>query len=357
MLLLVAGCALVLRTSAQDWTFMVYGDSRGSSSNNPVNTAILTELAQVTTNLHPAFVLVPGDLVNKGSLWAFQQWTNIMSPVYQAGIGVYPVLGNHDRADVTSYKNIFGPSLPDNGPAAEIDRTYALFYSNAVVLALDQYVASHRVNQAWINSVLATNACPHIFALGHEPAFKVNHTGCLDDYPANRNAFWNSLSNAGSRIYFCGHDHFYDHMRLDDGDGSPDNDVHQMIVGTAGAPLYASGPYDGDNGLWMPQRILFEQQHGFVLVEVRGWSVTNTWYHRTGANTYSAGGDVFGYTWRTQLRASLTNDALILTWIGGGTLQATPDFAVSFTNVSGATSPWMVTNLAATPMFFRVEAP
>ena len=97
--------------------------------------------------------------------------------------------------------------------------------------ALDEYAGIahqrvHYVNQAWLESQLEGNVKPHVFAFGHEPAFRALHYDCLDMHPDRRDAFWNSLKAAGSRAYFCGHDHFYDHARVDDGDGNPNNAVH-----------------------------------------------------------------------------------------------------------------------------------
>src|SRR6185436_16079601 len=76
------------------WKFMVFGDTRGTSVDSQVNTEVLTELASAATNEKPAFVVVLGDLVFSGDMPSFESWSNIMSPVYQAGIGVYPLRGN-----------------------------------------------------------------------------------------------------------------------------------------------------------------------------------------------------------------------------------------------------------------------
>ena len=113
---------------------------------------------------------------------------------------------------------------------------------------------------------------------------------------AERDAFWNSLSNAHARIYFGGHDHFYDHARLDDGDGNPDNDIHQIIVGTGGALLYPDGVFNGTNGVWTPVRVFHEAQFGFLLVEVNNEQVRTTWFHRVGPGDYEPGGNVFTYS-------------------------------------------------------------
>ena len=282
-----------------------------------------------------------------------------MAPVYEAGIPVFPVLGNHDNTaeGVLAFIERFGPALPDNGPIGEIDRTYAFTYSNALFVVFDNYVRPHRANIEWLNAVLATNRMPHVFTMGHEPAFKVSHTDMLDDYPVERDAFWNTLSNAGSRVYFCGHDHFFDHTRVDDGDGDPSNDIHQYIVGTGGAPLYGNAPYDGTNSIWSPAKVKFEGQFGFVLVEMEGPVATLTWWHRSGTNTYAPGGDLFSYSIAPVLRVVRTDNALRLTWIGPGLLQSASSVLGPWIDLTNAVSGYSITNLSENREFFRVRVP
>ena len=253
LLLSVASVHSPRGLAATSWKFIVTGDSRGSD--NGVNTPILTEIAAEIVNQGAEFVVFPGDLVNGYTTPAILEsqlthWRNIMQPVYDAGIGVYAVRGNHDLGSEAAWNNVFSGAyaLPGNGPAGEENFTYSVAHRNALVLGLDQYFATHRVNQSWVDAQLAANTLPHVFTFGHEPAFQAQHTDCLDDYVANRDAFWASLGDAGGRTYFAGHDHFYDHARVNDGDGDPDNDLHQYIVGTAGAPLRDwSPPYNGAN--------------------------------------------------------------------------------------------------------------
>ncbi len=281
--------------------FIVTGDTRGSV--NGINVAILTEMVDAILNEDVDFVLVPGDLVNGSSDPAVLKsqllaWRNVMQPLYDAGIGVYPCRGNHDAYDKSVWDEIFSGlyTLPANGPAGEENVTYAFTYNNILFVALDQYIQSHRINQVWLNQQLAAHPYPHLFVFGHEPAFKVRHTSYLGLYPVQRNNFWNSLSAHGGKTYFCGHDHFYDHARLDDGDGDTTNDLHQLIVGTAGAPLAGDGAYDGNNGTWTPLRVHHEANYGYLLVEVSGLEVTMTWKHRVAPNTFVDGGDTWSYT-------------------------------------------------------------
>jgi hypothetical protein len=128
---------------------------------------------------------------------------------------------------------------------------------------------------------LRVNRKPHVFVVGHEPAFKMVHPDCLDDHPARRDTFWRSLKAAGARAYFCGHDHFFDHARVDDGDGDPDNDIHQFVAATAGAPWYAwTPPYDGNNGDFAVTQVYHAERYGYIVVEVNDLDVTMTWMER-----------------------------------------------------------------------------
>jgi hypothetical protein len=307
LVVLAAAVVLTLFLSlygfAESWKFVVTGDSRGSD--NGVNTTILRELATEIVAHGADLVVFTGDLVtggvNQQTLESeFRTWLSTMQPVYDAGIHVYPVRGNHDLGSppgTTAWNNVFSGdyALPQNGPAGELNLTYSVAYENALFLGLDEYVTAHRVNQAWVDEQLQANTRPHVFVFGHEPAFKVYHADCLDDYPANRNAFWASLVGAGSRAYFCGHDHLYNHARVDD-DGDPDNDVHQYVAGTAGAPHYTwAGLYDGDNDGYTVSKVFYASQYGYVLGEIDGLTATLTWMERTSPGAYEAK-EVWTYT-------------------------------------------------------------
>ena len=240
----------------QQWHFIVVGDSRGNDTG--VNTEILSEVAAEIVGNNPAFVLFPGDLVtgdrkdDKIHRAQLTKWRQIMQPVYDANIDVYAVRGNHDKGSKSAglgiWNDIFsGPyALPDNGPAGEKRLTYAVKHNNALIVVLDQYATKGRKNnQAWIDGLFAGSSLPHVFVMGHEPAFEVKHKDCLDDNVQRRNEFLASITGEGGRIYFCGHDHSYDHISADH-DGDPSNDIHQFIVGTAGAPLRENdGKYAG----------------------------------------------------------------------------------------------------------------
>ncbi len=300
----LAGAIVLSAPSSEAFRFAVTGDTRGSD--NGVNAVILAEMAQAVIDDAADFIVVTGDLVNGSTDPAILQsqlttWRNIMQPLYDLNIGVYPCRGNHDTGSKTAWDAVFtgNYALPGNGPAGEENVTYSFIHENSLFIALDQY-GSHlnRVNQTWLDTELASNLQPHVFVFGHVPAFSVYHADCLDDYPDERNLFWQSIGDGCGRIYFTGHDHFYNHARIDDDDGNPDNDLHQIITGAGGAPMYDwNGLYSGYNGAWTPQLVFHEKQYSYILAEVTGLTVTLTMKHRTVPGTYEDGGHSLSFTY------------------------------------------------------------
>lgn len=281
----------LLRADEAPWRFIIVGDSRSDSAsdNNGVNVPVLSEIAAEIVTQNPDFVLFPGDLVlgstNQTTLQGqLTTWRNCMQPVYDAGIGVYVVRGNHDDDSIAAWNAVFSGAyaMPQNGPAGEVNLTYSFLHKNAFILGLDTYVNSMRVNQPWIDAQLAAQSQPHVFAFGHVPAFRVDHADCLDDYESQRNALWISLRNKNCRIYACGHDHFYDHALIDDPDSNPYNNIYQCLVGTAGAPLRGwDPPYIGLNSGANIIQVHHRERFGYVLVDVlNDTDIRTTWYER-----------------------------------------------------------------------------
>ena len=286
------------------WRFAVVADTHVA----PGATAIPGEVVAAALADAAELVLVPGDVVQAGRRVSQDElraqldlFRAVVAPLAAAGIPVYPVRGNHEsdaRDGLALWDEAFSgaAALPSNGPAGEVNLTYSFVHRNALFVGLDEYVGLHGVNQAWLDGQLAGNDRPHVFVFGHEPAFKAFHEDGLDDYPGERDAFWQSLARGGARVYLCGHDHFFDVARIDDGDGDEGNDLYQAIVGTGGGELFTRHSYDGDNSAYTPRALYHEAQHGYLLVEVGGagggdLGVTLTWKRRvvdpaTGAASY-----------------------------------------------------------------------
>jgi autotransporter-associated beta strand protein len=115
---------------------------------------------------------------------------------------------------------------------------------------------------------------------------------------------------------FNGHDHYYATARLDDGDGNPNDDTYQVVVGTAGAPLYTLAGYTGDNGSWTVVPYSSESQYGYlrVVVDDVAQTVVQTWVHRLGVNTFVDTANVVSYTYGP----TWTNSAASGNWSGAG---------------------------------------
>jgi hypothetical protein len=151
------------REEGPHYRFMVTGDGRSDRSPRPgdedgINKTALTELVPEMLRVRRRFVLFTGDLVygymSESSFPSqLRSWMRIMKPVYDAGIHVYPVRGNHDvystNADQVWRETFSGPhALPQNGPDGAVE-------SNALILGLDQWGwHRHAVNLGWLRKAL-----------------------------------------------------------------------------------------------------------------------------------------------------------------------------------------------------------
>lgn len=200
-----------------------------------------------------------------------------MEPLLAHKIMVYPVRGNHDLVQeggdsVNLWNEIFKGKygLPDNGPEKEKGITFSFHYKNAFFLGLDTYLNDHRVNQRWLDKQLKDNERPHVFAFTHEPAYslKGGHRDCLAVHKKARDIFIQSLIGSGSKVFFCGHDHWYDHARIEFTDNVY---FHQLTAGTAGAPLrdWSSKEYSEKDII----NIAHRKAYGYMIVEIQGLKV------------------------------------------------------------------------------------
>ncbi|WP_321493476.1 metallophosphoesterase [uncultured Desulfobacter sp.] len=294
--------------SVQPWTFAVVSDTQGNNkapeSHSCINDHIVHAIADDLAREHPDLVLVSGDLVNgwlKNSDTAYpvqyQNWKKAMAAVYEAGIRVYPIRGNHDsgperlvlpplpahleppdgaldQLKKTFQKTFSEAYIPQNSPVGEQGLTYSFRHKNAFFVGLDQYSnGQHKVNQAWLDRQLRNNTHPHIFIYGHEPAFEMNHKDNLSCFQKLRDIFWDSIGQAGAVIYFCGHDHFYNRALIPDSTGHP---LRQIVVSPGGGRLRTwSGRYEESNRV--TREYHNEKFYGYILVTVEGLHATVRW--------------------------------------------------------------------------------
>jgi len=297
--------------TAQSWKFIVTGDDRSgkdrAEDHNGVNTVILAELAKAMIAEQPKFVLLSGDLIAGPKTDAemesqLQTWLDVMKPVYDAGIKVYNIRGNHEmhvpHPEDVWRKMFVGPyAMPQNGPKGEEGMSFTVSYQNVLVVGLDEFQTKElRVNQAWLDKVLKNKKETHLFVFSHKMAFRSgNHDDGLENDPASRDALIKSLIAAGGRTAFFGHDHLYDHRTVTAPGDSPDKTLHQFVIGTAGAPLVHGTNDPGNTGNWKVEKIKhIEDHYGYAVVEIDGPKVTITFKQRTGPGVYESA-DEFSY--------------------------------------------------------------
>lgn len=199
------------------------------------------EFAVATINrLHPAFVVITGDLVNKvGDPAQIAEFKRILAKV-DLSIPVYNVAGNHDVGNVpapqsvAAYTNVFGPDH------------YAFHYRDFVGLVLDSNLIQAPANVAalaaeqeqWLDSELAAaqkSSAKHIAIFQHHPWFlkSVDETNQYFNLPLEARVKYLALFHKyGVGQVFCGHTHH----PLDAHDGN----LEIVITGATGKPLGGS---------------------------------------------------------------------------------------------------------------------
>ena len=301
-------------TPAPKWSFVVAGDGRADpkakrpEDKDGVNTLITGEIADAVIQENAKFLMWTGDLSYGYTKTAEEfesqllTWRGLMAKVYAKNIPVLACRGNHEAGAKDSeavWNKVFHGrfAMPGNGPSTEKNLSFYYGKGDVLAIGLDQYIyGKEAVNQPWLDSVLKQYPKPFIFAMGHEPAFMDgSHKDTMDANPEQRDEFWMSMINAGARVFFCGHDHLYDHMMVTRAGANPGPEVHQIVAGTAGAPFYKIGDYSGKNEGWILKRINhIDNTYGYLLVTIEGMKATITFKGRTAPGVYKAM-DTFSY--------------------------------------------------------------
>lgn len=304
---------------ADHFKFVVAGDGRSDPGAKPprpedvdgLNTLITAEVAKATVAEHAKFLLWTGDLVlgdrNDGANHEKQlrRWRKVMAPVFDHHIKVLACRGNHEASSqqtVDAWNRVFSgaDAMPMNGPAGSKNLTFYYEYGPVLAIGLDEYATGYEtVSQSWLDGVLKTHKKPFVFAFGHEPCFMDGaHKDTMDADPTKRDQLWNSLIKAGSRVFFCGHDHLYDHMVVTKEGSTPGPEMHQIVAGTSGAPFYNPGGYSGKNAGWTLRRVKnIDHTYGYLVVEIDGKKATVTFKGRKSAGVYEPM-DTFSFTVR-----------------------------------------------------------
>jgi hypothetical protein len=301
--------------------FIVSGDGRsaGKVSKRPedvdgLNVKLNEELSEQVLKEKAQALLFTGDLVyghadRAGLVKMLMHWRSIYEKDYAAGVVVLPCRGNHDAGDAgadedAAWNEVFSGkyALPQDGPAHEKNLTFTKSIGNVLFVGLDQFTAipdKVAIDQKWFDQVLDQNKKPFVFPFAHKMAFMDgHHVDGMDSEPALRDEFWQSLIKHKVRVFLCGHDHAYDHMKVVHGGAVPGLEVHQFTAGTAGAPFVKLDGYEGKNTVWKLTRVKSLTDHaGYLLVDVVGKKATITYKARNDQGQYEAYD-----TWSYQVR-------------------------------------------------------
>jgi hypothetical protein len=288
-----------------------------SEDKNGFNDIVTTEIRDAVRKEKANIFLWTGDISNvlKDDAQTLERqlkaWRHIMEPLYQTGVKVLPTRGNHEISwydqnfneqnisDATRiWTRVFSGryALPTNN-AQELSFYYVR--KPVLFIGLDTYESQekHLINQDWLEKVLEQNKQRFIFAYCHEPAFAAggrhDSNDTLARWREKRDLMWRTLYQAGARVFFCGHDHFYDHMIATHQDGCCE--MHQLTAGTAGAPFYCHGSYPPEEKWNLKAVRHFDFTYGYILVTINGNTATIAFKGRTPNGEYIEK-DSFKYT-------------------------------------------------------------
>lgn len=264
--------AVHAQTPQRPWFFAVIADPQLGMFANDANftqeTANFEFVVASLNRLHPAFVVVDGDFVNRtGDATEIAGYKSILKQL-DPSIPVYQAAGNHDvgnvpsKSNITAYRAGFGwdyYTFEQNG-------LLGIVLDSSLIGAPQGYPAATDAQLVWLQKTLtgpAAEAAEQVVVFQHIPYFM--HT------PGEANSYYNLplsvrglyldlLVDAGVEWVFSGH--------LHNVAGGPDGNLTQVITGAVGMPIGSSGS-------------------GFTLVAVNGHELHPVWYCLAGLpNTF-----------------------------------------------------------------------
>jgi hypothetical protein len=291
------------------WAFGVISDTQwigADDGRNPGTSAvdIIQQVDKQFVQQGVKLVVAVGDLTDSAGQSNMDVRAVYTQDLYNAGIGFFPLRGNHDSTDAAEFKYVFpqtqggmqnatpadaltrGSTAPGNkdvanqpvpvlsggpfaigtsfsSPASAVGFTYAFDYQNVHFVLLDQFDATKgtaldiAAQQPWIDTTLSTRpAGSHAFVFGHKGLITENHVDNLFGAnpavdPAGTNAFINSLANNGARLYTGGHDHMHDRTLVTTTDGVS-NRIMQLVAASDSSKFYIPAVPSNDDKYDVP---------------------------------------------------------------------------------------------------------
>jgi len=339
------------------WRFGVMGDTQwrgGGADNgkspNRVPVEIIRRLNQEFIAKGVKFVVQVGDLTDKRSTESLRTTSKYRQDLYNAGIGFFPLRGNHDKNAASIFVRVFPQTktgvmndVPQEvldfetsaGPAEKVGEpftvgtgfssptvwgvncaglSYAFSYNNATFVLLDQFrplwglywggqSGAIRAQQPWISNVLYNRPDgTHAFVFSHKALIHENHKDTLFGRTPPSNAqhqdtFIRALAGSGVGYLWAGHDHLHSRSIYTATDGNRDTSVHQIVTASSSSKFYTPVVPAPDDQYNIPafgvrrQTMLTQELYtiGYYICTVDGPAVTVDYYS---SHPVSTGGDI-----------------------------------------------------------------
>lgn len=282
------------------WKFAIMGDTQWTATDdgknpNSVAVDIINQLNAQFVAQGVKFVVALGDITDNGSVAALDTRAEFTQALYNAGIGFFPLRGNHESSANAAAEfvrvfpqtrtglqnatptNAFVPHADDvntlpvavsgspftvgssfSSPSTALaGLSYSFDYANSRFVLLDQFTPANGsansipAQQSWLTTVLSGRpAGTHAFVFGHKGIITEDHEDTLfgadpSKDPAGQDAFITSLASNGVRYYMGGHDHMHNRAIVTTTDGVSAR-VQNVIVASDSSKFYtpATPPND-----------------------------------------------------------------------------------------------------------------
>lgn len=274
LILILALFFLTTVANAEPWRFGIMGDTQwkkntDGENHDAVAVGIIHQVNRQFIDAGVKFVIQVGDLTNESDAdGAMETRAAAARDLYAAGIGFYPLRGNHDGSRLAALKflslypqtigkgpHVYGVSYFSSPFHSLRGLSYAFDYRNARFLILDQFTRINGINnrlfdledfanlsdlsrilspgcdynlfdqQSWIDEQLSSKGAErHGFVFSHKELIAENHADTLfgvdpSANPKEQNAYFHSLQRNGVRYEFGGHDHNHSRSLVTSPDG------------------------------------------------------------------------------------------------------------------------------------------
>ncbi|HVN94872.1 MAG TPA: metallophosphoesterase [Syntrophorhabdaceae bacterium] len=290
---------------------------------NGVPASIINQINRRLIEQGVKFVVQVGDLTESGNNADIVIRARAAQHLYTAGIGFFPMRGNHETSAKPDGSNSFAiPAIQSNFPqtrgvgntfgatnfssptavSADLDgMSYSFDYGNGRFVIIDNWATpSKRVDaanyryghsiadqQAWISNRLNKNTrgTTHAFVFSHQNLIGESHqdsifTGYTNENPVMQNDFFASLMNNDVKYYISGHDHIHQRSIVASPDGN--STVEELITASNSSKFYT--PKSLADAKWYGQKSretsLSQEMYtiGYYIYTVDGPRVTADYY-------------------------------------------------------------------------------